>query len=109
MLGIMSDAEIAVKYEIHREIAAARRRELGIPRQRGSGTVAGGLIKRTHGQIWTPEEDSLLGVMTDIEVAVAIGTTHKRASERRRELGISGQKGRKRAKGKPTTESSPGI
>ena len=88
MLGVRSDAYIAVHLGIQRESAALRRCQLGIPRQRGSGSVFGGHLKRTREEIWTSEVVAKLGQVSDSVLAALLKIHSSEAKAEREARGI---------------------
>ena len=74
LLGTMSDAEIARKLGISRERVRQKRSERGIKKYSGLSVEA--RMKRDQAsslRFWTNEELSLLGTMSDEDVALKIG------------------------------------
>lgn len=81
MLGVLVDAEVAANLGINRLLVQRRRKKLGIPRQFHKG-------KNKPKRRWLPEEEAMLGVLFDSQVAHQLGIPCSEVSAHRRELGI---------------------
>ena len=88
MLGVKLDVELAALLGISKGAVAARRAELGIPRQRGSGSKKGEHVPRTPDQIWTPEAIARLGKISDSNLAAILRISSSGVRARREALGI---------------------
>ena len=54
----------------------------------GEGPLKGTRMKRSGYSTWTPEEDALLGKLTDEEISRRLGYSLRRIRRRRRRLGV---------------------
>lgn len=88
MLGSDTDVQVAIRLGITTRTVAMRRNELGIPRQRKSGTVKGGHVVRTPEEIWTREAISMLGTTSDSMLAVLLRISPAEVRAKRESFGI---------------------
>ncbi len=85
MLGVLFDAEIAARLGINRLLVQQRRSKLGIPRQFPGQSKN---KKKDEDRAWLPEEEAMLGVLFDSQVAHKLGILCHDVSAHRRKLGI---------------------
>src|SRR5262249_10139468 len=83
LLGTVPDADIAAKFRCSRTLVMYRRSLLGI-------STFGGNLGSTQARMWSPDEDRLLGTMTDAAAAARIGCTRTQVALRRHARGIAG-------------------
>ncbi len=102
LLGTMPDKLAAPLLGVSYDTVGARRRRLGIPPYRRPSAPKPDPNRPRVKINWTPEDDALLGTMSDAEVGERLGRSEKAAFARRNRLGIHAV--RRESFGRDTTE-----
>lgn len=88
LLGVEFDSQIAIHLHVTTRTVRMRRQELGIPRQRGSGSKTGGHVERSPDEIWTPEMLAKLGTISDSTLAAHLKIHSSEVRAKRDALGV---------------------
>lgn len=88
LLGVKIDADIAILLGLSKKTVALRRRELGIPRQRLSGSAKGPFTPPSPDEIWTPKNLAKLGTTSDSLLAAQLKIHSAEVRAKREASGI---------------------